>query len=234
MLSALIGKRKFLSLAVRTSFVLLTLLVTGSPTHALSLFVSDRSSDSILRYDGTTGALIGVFASGGDLHVPTGIVFGADGNLYVADNVGVLRYDGSTGAPLPSSGNSGAFFFVAPNIGGLAGAEGLTFGSDKNLYVTSVTFNAGGFPDGRVLRFNGSTGTFIDAFVTFNTDLDFPSSLVFGPDGNLYIGIRILAAAAMFCGTVERLARLWVSLPRAARYGGLSGESFSDQTEICM
>jgi hypothetical protein len=65
-----------------------------------NLYVSGFGSDNVLRYSGTTGALLGVFASGGGLDSPLGLVFGPDGNLYVSSAVtdNVLRYDGTTGA----------------------------------------------------------------------------------------------------------------------------------------
>jgi DNA-binding beta-propeller fold protein YncE len=164
----------------------------GASLQALDLFVSSPGFNSVLRYDGGTGTFLGAFASGGGLHFPSDLVFGPDGNLYVTNGVlgnnegGVMRYDGRTGAPLPSVGNSGAFF-AAPDSGGLNGPEGLTFGPDGNLYVTSVMISDGVFPTGAVLRFNGTTGAFIDAFVPFSSDLGFPSDIVFGPDGNLYV-----------------------------------------------
>jgi hypothetical protein len=42
------------------------------------------SQQSVLQYDGTTGAFRSVFASQ-NLGSPRGILFGPDGNLHVAD-----------------------------------------------------------------------------------------------------------------------------------------------------
>src|SRR5262245_9165263 len=42
---------------------------------------------AVLRYDGETGAFIDKFTVGGDLQGPRGIIFGPDGNLYVADKL---------------------------------------------------------------------------------------------------------------------------------------------------
>jgi DNA-binding beta-propeller fold protein YncE len=54
----------------------------------------------VFRYNGSTGALMGTFASGGGLNFPCGLVFGPDGNLYVSSEFSneVIRYNGTTGA----------------------------------------------------------------------------------------------------------------------------------------
>jgi sugar lactone lactonase YvrE len=129
-----------------------------------NLYVSDAYSRSIMRYDGVTGApLPGPGNSGalfvsqgsGDLEEGQGIVFGPDGNLYVADGQTgqVLRYDGQTGAPLPSAGNTGATFIPADSMGDPR--AGLIFGPDGDLYVTSAV---AGTDLVAVLRFDGTTG----------------------------------------------------------------------------
>ena len=41
-----------------------------------NLYVSSLGTGQILRYDGSTGAFLGVFASGGDMSNPTYLVFG--------------------------------------------------------------------------------------------------------------------------------------------------------------
>ena len=68
-----------------------------------NLYVSSEIegvSGEVKRFDGTTGAFIDTFASGGGLLAPEGLAFGPDGDLYVngGENNAVLRYDGTTGA----------------------------------------------------------------------------------------------------------------------------------------
>ena len=61
----------------------------------------------------------------------------------------------------------------------------LTFGPDENLYVSA----GGGALAGHVNRFNGVTGELIDQFVPPGSGgLSRPLVVVFGPDGNLYVG----------------------------------------------
>jgi glucose/arabinose dehydrogenase len=150
-----------------------------------NLYVSGQISGNILRYNGTTGAFMGVFVppGSGGLDTPSGILFGPDGNLYVNsfNNSSVMRYDGTTGDPLPASGQSGAFF-VTPGSGGLDHTSmAITFGPDGNLYV-------GGYFSHNVVRYDGTTGAFIDTFVFAGSGgLSQTQGLAFGPDGNLYV-----------------------------------------------
>jgi formylglycine-generating enzyme required for sulfatase activity/streptogramin lyase len=139
------------------------------------LLVASCLSNNVLRYDGTTGAFLGIFASGGGLSGPVGITFGPEGNLYVASeaNSCVIRYDGRTGA------------FIDKLIDGIGQPTNLThalrFGPDGNLYVT-------GQHNKSIRRYDGKTGKYIDEFVPAGRGgLTIPEDLVFGPDGNLYI-----------------------------------------------
>ena len=97
------------------------------------VFVSSGDTDSVLAYDGVTGAFQGTFASGGGLDEPEGIAFGPDGNFYVSSRSNeVLRYDGQTGA----------FIDVFASGNGLADPAGIAFGGpDNDLFVSS------GIPD---------------------------------------------------------------------------------------
>src|SRR5438477_333238 len=67
-----------------------------------NLYVASKTTHTILRYDGHTGAFIDAFvpAQSGGLKYPYGLVFGPDHNLYVVDSYdfSVVRYNGLTGA----------------------------------------------------------------------------------------------------------------------------------------
>lgn len=133
---------------------------------------SSRGNGTISRFNGQDGTLIGTFA---DLSfaIATGMTFGPDGHLYVAtEGTSVRRLNGSTGVSMGD--------FVSAGSGGLARAEELTFGPDDNLYV------ADGDND-RVLRYDGSDGSFIDVFVTDAAIGHVLVDLEFGPDGSLYL-----------------------------------------------
>jgi len=141
------------------------------------LLVGSQNNDSVLRYDGVTGAFLGPFVSqgSGGLDYPTGLGFGPDGNLYVAAKTSnsVKRYDGATGA------------FIDTFVSGLPGeAFGITWGTDGNLYTASGNF---GGSAGVVVRNNGATGAFIDIFAGPGSPLVDVVSLTFGPDKNLYV-----------------------------------------------
>jgi streptogramin lyase len=140
--------------------ILLAVPFWGTPALRADLLVS---SGRILAYNSDTGAFDRVFDSGG-VSDPTGLVFGPDGNLYVANSTGwVTRHDGRTGAFL------GVFTSGVP----AHGANDLVFGPDGNLYVTGSA----------VRRYDGTTGVFLGPFTH---DVSYrPTGLRFLADGTL-------------------------------------------------
>jgi sugar lactone lactonase YvrE len=132
----------------------------------------------VLRFDGVTGTFIDDFADQNQLYSPRGLLFGADGNLYVADGSpqkpsrGVLRFSGRTGAFIDH--------FVTPGSGGIDDPNGMVFGPDGDLYVGDVFKN-------RVMRYDGETGAFKEVYVAPVNALNVIEGITFGPDGNLYV-----------------------------------------------
>jgi glucose/arabinose dehydrogenase len=178
-------------------------LVFGPQDHNLyvssGIFGGDPGGDghpnAVLRYDGTTGSFLNDFADETQLTSARGVVFGPDGNLYVADGKGtgdgtVVVYDGTTGRFLRD--------FFPRGTGGLSHPGGLVFGPDGlnhgklDLYVASALTNS-------ILRFSFSSdgksgvpapsaGNTDATFVPANSGgLDHPFALTIGPDGNLYV-----------------------------------------------
>ena len=153
-----------------------------------NLWVGDRITHSIRRYDARTGAPLGrpgaaaddgEFVKGHEQGMGTAdpqfFAFGPDGNIYAASTATsrVLRYHGTTGEFIDE--------FVPALTADMQNPSGLTFGADGHLYVGSTTTD-------RVLRFHGSTGEYLGDFVTAGSGgLDVPVGLTFGPDGNLYV-----------------------------------------------
>lgn len=121
--------------------------------------------DTIIRFDGQTGALLdATFVDDPELS-PLDVISGPDGALYVSsefpfnapDASGTVRvYDVETGALLrvldPGLDANGAALLQRP--------RGMGFGPDGLLYVSSTG-------TGSVLRFEPISGAFVDVFVEF-------------------------------------------------------------------
>jgi hypothetical protein len=105
-----------------------------------------------------------------------------------------VRFDGITGAFID--------YFVARGSSPLSHPNGMVFGPDGDLYVTSSG-------TAQVLRYDGRTRDYLGAFVASSGDhvLTTPVSVTFGPDGDLYV-----ADFAPVTGN-----------PAVVRYQGLSG-----------
>ncbi|MBI4716662.1 MAG: hypothetical protein HY763_02575 [Planctomycetes bacterium] len=147
------------------------------------LYVSSNLTNSVLEYNGVTGAFIRsmVASGGGGLFRPYGLTFGANGRLYVAGGDNTVReYNGSTGVFVST--------FVAAGSGGLSNPRGLVFTPDGRLLVASNGTST-------VLEYN-SGGAFTRVF----TNGVIPNGawgIRLGPNGNLFVGrntgqIRIL------------------------------------------
>lgn len=128
---------------------------------------------------------------------PRGLVVGPDGYLYAAvrnmdTGLGgaVLRFDPKRGRYL------GVFLETAGGVGLLNRPDGLVFGPDGNLYVTS--FRADPTDNDRILIFHGRTGEYLskidlappqDPAPNPAVPRAFAQAVIFGPDDYLYVGI---------------------------------------------
>lgn len=197
-----------------TAYLVVSMTPTVARADSILLVSSDRSN-SVLSFDQTTGAFLGPFVSAGSggLTRPGGEAVGPDGNLYVSSNTTnqILRYSGS-----------GEFLGVFASGGGLEKPSAITFGPDGNLYVNSHG-TQGRNPVSSVLRYNGKTGAFIDAFVQPGAGGLSGASvgLDFGPDGNLYVESNSTDSILRFNGRTGQFIDAFV--PSGS--GGLSQPS---------
>jgi sugar lactone lactonase YvrE len=180
------------------------------------LYVVSQGTNAVLRYDPVTGAPAGTLvASGsGGLDAPRGLLF-QNGYVYVTSTStngdtgpganAVLRFDAVTGAPAGVSGVPGDAVFIASGRGGPTNPSTLVIGPDGNAYVSSTASSSNA-----VLRYDGMTGAFINAFVPSGSGgLDGPVGMVFRPDGYLYVVgwrsnsvLRYQASNGAFASTV--------------------------------
>ena len=188
--------------------VLIVIVLAGScaPPAWADLLVSSFDSFQVLRYDQTTGAFLGAYATGLPGDRPLGLTFGPDSNLYVGmNNFGppfqsfVRRFDGGTGALIDTFASGG----------GLLSPSHLVFGPDGNLFVASF---GGLAPNSRVIRYNGVTGAYMDDFVPIGSGgLSGAEGLIFGPDGNLYVTSRVTNQVLRYDGSTGAFLGVFAS-----------------------
>jgi hypothetical protein len=128
---------------------------------------------------------------------PRAVVFGPDGGLYVSafdtanPLVGnIIKFDIVTGSSSPVAFNDGNGIIDPAETQDLHRPEGLTFGPDGNLYVTS--FRADTSDTDKILVLNGTTGTLVHeiSLDTAGGDRAFAQALVFGPNDDLFVPIN--------------------------------------------
>jgi sugar lactone lactonase YvrE len=112
-------------------------------------------------------------------------------------------------------GDDGSFQgnFIAPGSGGLLDPDDLTFGPDGNLYISS-----GNNSSGKILRYSGSTGAFIDEFAVGG--MIRPYGNAFGPDGNLYVSSFLTDEILRFDGKTGAFIDVFASAPKTDRQSG--------------
>lgn len=180
----------------------------AAPAAERDLFVGSYEGDTVFRFDGETGAFLGVADNFVSDNV-FGVAFGNDGSLYVGDFARVLRFDSETAAFLSllfqGSGICSDLVYRSDHrlyvrmigasrsivvLNGLTGAvidevlssdaERFAIGPDGNLYVFSES-------QPEIWKFDSQTGDFLQTFASGPLPFD-PGSIEFGPDGDLYVG----------------------------------------------
>ncbi len=144
------------------------------------LLVSSRNANSILAYDGTTGAVIGTFVGpgAGGLVQPFGLTYGPNGNLFVTSAANeILEFHGTSGSFVGK-------LVSATDNGGLDQPRGLTFKADGNLLVAS-------YGTDEVLEFEGQTGAPLGKWAQVGTATrltqDSPWGVRVGPNGHVFV-----------------------------------------------
>jgi sugar lactone lactonase YvrE len=159
------------------------------------LVVASYTNNSIFRYNENTGAFVDQIdpKNLANRFEAQGMVFGPDHNLYLGDRV-FVNGPGNPAVVQQYNGTTGAFqsVFASQN---LTSPRGIIFGPDGDLYVadggtgSSNLVHVDGSPYSSVERFDGQTGAFLNYFVApASGGINAPGFLVFGPDGNLYVG----------------------------------------------
>jgi probable HAF family extracellular repeat protein len=115
----------------------------------------------------------------GPMDTPGRPLFGPDGRFYVC-NHGASAGRGSVAVFNPLTGDF-LEMFVPVGSGGLENPADMTFGPNGDLYVPS--HNGPGTGRNRILRFSGTTGTYLGEFVPYGYGgVNAITCLTFGPD----------------------------------------------------
>jgi hypothetical protein len=156
------------------------------------------ANGEIKEYNAGTGKFLGnLYPTGlpGKFN-PKALVFGPDGRLYVSafdtanPLVGdILKFNTTTGSYKVVAFNNGDGVADPGETQDLHRPEGLTFGPDGNLYVTS--FRADASDTDKILVLNGTTGQ-LRSEINLDSaggDRAYAEAIVFGPGGDLFVPI---------------------------------------------
>lgn len=182
--------------------------VNGVPVRPKVRLASGASAPALETYVLATG-VISCELEGADLKPVILARYGSDvrdpstpgiWRMYVTDwdSGCVRRYDGLTGAYTDT--------FVLAGSGGISGPQGLAFGRDGNLYVSSFFGHS-------VLCYSGETGVYLGQFVLPGSGgINGPVGLTFGPDGNLYVCSYGTVAVLKYHGSTGEFLGVFASL----------------------
>jgi DNA-binding beta-propeller fold protein YncE len=144
---------------------------------------------SVARYNG-----VGMFLGAATVqnnsreHHPRGVVFGPDGLLYVSAR-DLTNGLGGTVLRFSADGKSEVFIDDQGGAGHLNRPDGLVFGPDGRLYVTSFQAAPGDTDSIRIYDAQGAFAAKID--LDNGTDpRTYAQSLLFGPGGSLFVPIN--------------------------------------------
>jgi hypothetical protein len=102
---------------------------------------------------------------------------------------------------LEYSGTTGAFVKSFASGGGLSGPQGLVFGPNGDLFVSSFNSDA-------VLEYNGTTGAFVTSFAS-GGGLAVPTFLTFSPTVPEPSSLVLLASGGLLAAAATAARRRW-------------------------
>jgi DNA-binding beta-propeller fold protein YncE len=174
------------------------MVLRGNVLYVADLQGATTADGRVAEYNVNNGEFLGELKPTGlsGQFNPRGVVFGPDGSLYVSSFdttnplVGyVFRFDTTTGALQIVAANNGDGVADPGEIADLHRPEGLVFGPDGTLYVTSFRANAS--DTDKILELNASTGALKDEILLDQAGQPraFAQAILFGPDGHLFVPI---------------------------------------------
>jgi outer membrane protein assembly factor BamB len=208
-------------------FMLLVLMLAAGSARA-DLLVSGQNTNSIFRFDETTGEFLGkLLGPDAGLSSPVGMRIGPDGDLYIANQAsGVInRYNfatstlsvfASTGfAPTDIQFNGAGQLITSDFFGtgvykfdlatGTNLGQFVTGGSllqPTNMLISSDLLYVSSLGTGEVQRFDATTGAYVDTFISSGSaGLTFPAGLAINADDDLLVSSLLTHQILRFDGS---------------------------------
>jgi len=129
------------------------------------------ANDMVVRYNGVTGASMGIFTQNQGLNVINDVMFGPDGRMYIA-SIGGPAWGSDNGYVAVANGSTGAY---EGSFASRKGSVGLAWGPNGNLFISGYWYwNRG------IQQYDGRTGAFVSQFTDFTGSPDTAWFMEFG------------------------------------------------------
>jgi Metallo-peptidase family M12 len=175
-----------------------------------SLLVASQGNNQVLRYNASSGALLGIVVApgSGGLFAPKGLALGpSNGLLVTSASHEIIEYDASTGAFRKMLvGNSSSPLLDPRSLVWMPESDRLlVLGSNNHIFFS----------------FSAITGAYLGQFNngSANNKMFNPFDITVGPTGDVYVGH---ATTAGFAGDPPGLNHL--AKPRAMHFDGVTGQ----------